>query len=1044
MKSSLRTIHLLGLIALGGSLISLRPLPTIPAQAVEPQDKSKRQPSKEGLDLFKRDVHQILVGRCIRCHGGEAIEGKLDLTTRERALAGGSRGAAIVPGKHRQSLLYQLVTTTADERMPQEGAALSKANIDAIAKWIDLGAPYGGTLKPQEQDPLAWTKRKIDRLHQDYWAFKPLRPVDHADRTERARSDGTIDRLIQQRLTQAELPVNQAAGRAELVRRAHFDLLGTPPTPELIHTFAADRSPDAYEKLIDQLLDSPQYGERWARHWLDVARFAESHGFEHDYDRPHAYHYRDFVIRAFNDDLPYTDFVRWQLAGDELAPKNPLALMATGFLGAGVFPTQITANEVERTRYDALDDMLSTTGTAFLALTIGCARCHDHKFDPIPQADYYRLLSTFTTTVRSNIDLELDPERSRQAEKRFQQEHQPYKERLADFERTALPARFAQWEKAGGLSTTAPTWLILAAKELRSAGGTTFRALPDGSHLATGKNADFDTYTFIAETDLTGITGFRIEALADPSMVRSGPGRASNGNFDLTDLRVDAQALATPSDPRRLSLVEPKATYEQPGLLIRYAIDNNLKTGWAVDPQFGKNHAAVFHLDRPLISETGVKLTFTLAFNGNNKHNIGRLRISASTTAGTLPLKAATVPANILALLAKPAPKRAASETQTLLKWYRDRDPEWQRLNKEVSEHLATAPKPSVTKVMVCTEGAKPLRHHSQGADFFPETYFLGRGDTNHKQGVANQGFLQVLTRAPKGASKWSKEPPKGSPLSYRRSALADWITDTEHGAGNLLARAMVNRLWQHHFRVGLVSTSNDFGKQGATPSHPELLDWLAAELIARKWHLKPIHKLIMMSDTYRQSSAMTAQHARLDPKNTFLSRYPAKRLEAEAIRDSMLSISGLLDTKMYGPGTLDPKHKRRSIYFMVKRSKLIPMMQLFDSPEPLTSVGTRPTTIIAPQALLFMNNPQVREYAAAFAKRLEPTAKESVILAVTRGYWLALGRPPTSDERADSVEFISQQERLHNPNRPEEGRLLALVDFCQVLFSMNDFLYIR
>ena len=1038
MKAYLRTSLLLILFSAAAQLGRSHSGSVALAQ---PQPEAGKSTSR-GLELFKRDVHQILVGRCIRCHGGETIEGELDLTTRRGLLKGGSSGPAIIPGKHRQSLLYRLVTTSGEERMPQEGAALSKKSVTALANWIDLGSPYSSDLKPQGDEPLAWTRRKIDTLHQDYWAFKPLREIPIPNKPDQSATD--IDYFIRAHLAKTKLSPNPAAGRAELARRVYFDLLGTPPPPETIQAFARDKSPDAYEKLIDRLLESTQYGERWARHWLDVARFAESHGFEHDYDRPHAYHYRDFVIRAFNDDLPYTDFVRWQLAGDELAPNNPLALMATGFLGAGVFPTQITANEVERTRYDALDDMLSTTGTAFLGLTIGCARCHDHKFDPIPQADYYRLLSTFTTTVRSNIDIELNPDQTRLAQQQFKREHQPYLDRLSNFEKKLLPARFAKWEKEGGLSTAPPTWMILSPKVLRSAAGTTFRALPDGSHLATGKNADFDTYTFTAETPATGITGFRIEALADPSMVKSGPGRARNGNFDLTDLRVEAQPLGNSGQPVRLTLTKPRATFEQPGLLIRYAIDKNPKTGWAVDPQFGKNHTAVFHLDKPLTSKAGSTLTFTLAFNGNNKHNIGRLRISLSTTAGTLPLDGNSVPGKIRSLLSKTSFDRSAAEGNLLLKWYQERDPEWRRLHKAASDHLAKAPKPNVTKAMVCTEGSKPLRHHTQGADFFPETYFLARGDTNHKRGIAKQGFLQVLTRAPNDLSRWQEDPPDGSPLSYRRTALANWITDTEFGAGHLLARAIVNRLWQHHFQVGLVSTPNDFGKQGTPPTHPELLDWLATQLIAHKWHLKPIHKLIMTSHTYRQTSSLNSLQVRLDPENTLLSRYPAKRLEAEAIRDSMLTISGLLDRKMYGPGTLDPSQKRRSIYFMVKRSKLIPMMQLFDSPEPLTSVGSRPTTIIAPQALLFMNNPQVREYATGFAKRLEPTAKESVILAVSKGYWLALGRPPTSDERADSVEFISQQERLHRPENPPAGRLNALIDFCQVLFSMNDFIYIR
>src|SRR5205807_3286983 len=389
-----------------------------------------------------------------------------------------------------------------------------------------------------------------------------------------------------------------------LIRRVYFDLIGLPPSPEEVEAFVSDPSPDAYPKLLDKLLVSPRHGERWARHWLDLARFAESHGFEHDYDRPSAYHYRDFVIQAFNQDLPYDTFVKWQLAGDEFAPQDNLALTATGFLAAGVHSTQITKNEVEKQRYDEMDDMLATIGTSMLGLTFGCARCHDHKFDPIPQTDYYRMLSTFTTTVRTEIDLDLDPAWYQKAKSEFDKEHAPYVAALKKYETEMLPKRRLALEKA---------W---------------------------------------------------------------------------------------ESNPERLGWIE---------------------------------------LD---------------ALQAHGRPSVG---------------------------------------LTALVQWSKTSDPEWRRLYGLGWDHQQKAPKPKTVKALIASEGLAAVRLHTQGDDFFPETYFLRRGDPNQKEGPARQGFLQVLMTAPNSEKHWERQPPGGWRTSYRRRAFAEWLTDTQTGAGNLLARVMVN-----------------------------------------------------------------------------------------------------------------------------------------------------------------------------------------------------------------------------------------------------------
>jgi hypothetical protein len=339
----------------------------------------------------------------------------------------------------------------------------------------------------------------------------------------------------------------------------------------------------------------------------------------------------------------------------------------------------------------------------------------------------------------------------------------------------------------------------------------------------------------------------------------------------------------------------------------------------------------------------------------------------------------------------------------------------------------------------------KAIRLHTQGPDFYEKTFVLKRGDLAQKDGEATPGFPLVLTRAADAETRWRAEPPKGSKLSYRRTALANWITDADGGAGHLLARVIVNRLWQHHFGRGIVGTPSDFGAQGERPTHPELLDYLATELIRNGWRLKPIHRLMMTSNAYTQSSQFDAMSAAVDPDNRLLWRFTIRRLEAEAIRDTMLAVAGSLDTTMYGPGSRDESMRRRSIYFTTKRSQLTPILQLFDAPDSLTGQGQRPATTIAPQALAMMNNPRVIEYARAFAKRLLPAAKGGAALpdAVREGYAVALSRAPTDDEMQDAIAFIEDQAASYKAAGKGDAAELALADFCQAVMSLNEFVFV-
>jgi len=1002
-------------------------------------------PDAKGIQYFETHVRPLLAQRCYACHSTRApkVQGGLLLDSRAGWQQGGLAGPVIVPGDPEKSPLITAVHYKKGATPMPPAGKLSEREIGVLVEWVKMGAP-----DPREGNVTPVARKSVPvEEGRKRWAFQPLKPVAPPKVQAAAWARTPVDRFILAGLEAKGLKPNPYADRRTLIRRASFDLTGLPPTPEEVEAFVADRAPDAWAKVVDRLLASPHYGERWGRHWLDLARFAESHGYEQDYDRPNAYHYRDFVIKALNADMPYDQFVKWQIAGDELAPDDPLALMATGFLAAGVHSTQITKSQVEKERYDELDDMAGTLGTSMLGLTIGCARCHDHKFDPIPVKDYYRLVSTFTTTVRSDYDVDIDPQGYREAKARFDREHAPLVEALRQFETDQLPGRMADWLKRGAASEAGrpATWRVLEVESAKSEGGATFTPQADGSLLAGGKNPDHDTHTFVTRTQLQGITAIRLEALAHPSLVKGGPGRASNGNFALTDLRVTA-APVSGGPPVEVKLTGATTTFEQAGLPARGAIDADGQTAWAVDPQFGKDHAAAFTTSAPVGFPGGTVLTFTLKFQNNTGHGIARPRLSV-TSAASAPLDGLARPERVEALLAAAGadPARlSAGDRETLLKWYRTQDPEWKKRNAEVEAHLAQAPKSRVQKVLISSEGVPAVRTHTQGGDFLEKTHFLKRGDPNQKGDVAAPGFLQVLMNTPDAEKRWQTAPPAGWRTSYRRRALAGWITDPDAGAGHLLARVIVNRLWQHHLGRGIVGTPSDFGAQGEKPTHPELLDWLAQELIRGGWKLKPIHRLLMTSAVYSQSAALDARKSKVDPANKLFGRYPRRRLEAEVVRDAMLSVSGLLDKTQFGPGTLDEGHKRRSIYFMIKRSKLIPMLQVFDAPDSLQGLGVRSSTTVAPQALLLLNNPQVLEYARGFARRLAPTPDTPRETAIRSGYLIAIGRQPTAVELADTQTFIEGQAAAYKSAgvaAPEES---ALADFCQVLMSLNEFIYVE
>ena len=1020
-------------------------LATQPAESADektvPKDHAERV--KKGTALFKQSIRATLTKHCLDCHGGKSTKADFDLSSRDALMESG-----FVEKTAADSYLLDLIRHSEEPHMPFKKPKLPEATIKQIEQWIDLGAPYDKPLveKSANTEPAEMVVTDDDRK---FWSFQPLRRVKPAPVKNKAWVRSPIDHFVLLKQEEAGLHPNGPASRRVLIRRAYFDLLGLPPTPEQIEAFVNDPDEEAWPKLIDELLESPHYGERWARHWMDVARFAESHGYEQDYARKFAYHYRDFLIKALNDDLPYDDFVRWQLAGDELAPENPEAMKATGFLGAGVFPTQLTEKEFETARYDELDDMVTTTGVAFLGLSIGCARCHDHKFDPIPSRDYYNLAASFTTTIRSEIDVDLEPVANRERKTAWESKLASLNEAVSTFEKDKLPGQFREWLKSAPEATKLSPWETLDILSVKSSGNSKFEKQPDDSQLSIGKAPAKDVLTIVADTSRPSIKAMRLEALRHDSLPNKGPGRANNGNFALGNIKITAQQVGGKEKPTEIALVGARATHQQNtgDLSVAASIDSDPISGWAVDSGgIGKDQAAVFDFAAPIDFETGARLTVTLTFNHpNTRHAIGRFRLSVSdrekpkAEVGNVGLDAKV--SSALASLRQNADE-SSKDWKTATAWFKTTLPEWQALQKAAADHKSKGPGLKLAKVMVSSEGHPHMKHHADGRGyphFYPQTHLLNRGDVNQKKEVVSQSFLQVLMPAGKKPSDWTVAAPDGwKQTSFRRASLANWITDAKSGAGHLAARVIVNRLWQHHFGRGIVSTPNDFGFPGERPTHPELLDWLALNLIDGDWKLKRMHKLIMTSSVYIQSGEHDEQRAKLDRENVWFWRRAPQRLEGEAIRDAMLAVSGQLDERMFGPGTLDQNMKRRSIYFFIKRSKLIPMMMLFDWPEHLVSIGQRASTTVAPQALMFMNSQQGRAYAESFAQKLDGATDR-----IGHAYNAAIGREPSAEERNLAEEFLAGQSAEYRDAGRNDADKVALADLCQAILSINEFVYV-
>lgn len=964
-------------------------------------------PAAERKVEFARDVQPILARHCHSCHGEERAEGSLRLDRKADALAGGSRGPAILPGQSDQSRIVLFAAGESDEelRMPPEGEPLTAEEIGILRAWIDQGALWGEEAAPE---------RAVAR----HWSLAPIGNPAIPAVANQAWCRNPIDRFILARLEREGISPSPEADRATLIRRLYLDLLGLPPEPEAVDVFLADTRPDAYEQLVERLLASPHYGERWARHWLDQARYADSDGYEKDTGRPHAWRYRHWVIDALNRDLPFDQFTILQLAGDLLAESGQEGQVAVGFY-RNTLTNKEGGVDQEEYRVKATVDRVNTLGSVWLGLTLACAQCHSHKYDPFTQREYYELFAFFNSLQEVDVPAPFAEQVAAYQEARRAHEaaRVPLAEALARYDREELPARQDAWERGLDLSRF-PDWTVLRATHARTASGAVLAQQVDGSLVAQGDLAETDTYQLLLPVAGT-ITGLRLECLPDESLPGKGPGRAPNGNFVVCELALEHRKLSGEVSPVAIGRVV--ATFSQEGFAAAQAADGQVETGWAVAPRMGQEHVALFELAQPLLLAEGESLAITLTQNHGGGHVLGRFRLAATSAPG--PLELPEIPSPVLDALRIAAADRNEEQRAAILEYYRNIDPDRAPLVQALAAHDKQAPVDPATQTLAqsVSELATPRT-----------THVMLRGDFLAPGAEVQPGTPRVL--------------PPLTPRGPRpdRLDLARWLVSPEHP---LTARVIVNRVWQVYFGRGLVNTEDDFGTQGERPSHPELLDWLARWWINEGWSLKGLHRLIVTSATYRQSSAWRADLLERDPLNTLLARQARLRVEAEIVRDLALAASGLLHRAIGGPSVRPPQPEgisdltyansarwvestgpdryRRGLYIWFQRTSPYPMLMTFDSPDANVACTRRERSNTPLQALTLLNDVVFVECAQALARRVLSSGSEHDEARLCRAFRLCLGRAPEAEELAVLRDLLHRELALCR-DHPEAAALLA------------------
>ncbi len=974
---------------------------------------------------FTHDVQPILARRCYQCHAGDKVEGDLHLDSREGGIKGGKSGrAAIVPGSPGASELVRLIKGADPRRtMPPKNGALEPQQIAVLEAWIAQGAKWRDAAAGE-----AW-----------HWAYRtPVRANPPAVK-DAYWARNPIDQFVLAKLESEGLKPSPQADKATLIRRVSLDLIGLPPTPAEIGEFLADPSAQAYERLVYRLLASPHYGERMAMKWLDLARYADTHGYEKDQRRT-MWPYRDWVIEAFNRDEPYDQFTIEQLAGDLLPEPSTDQLVATGFNRN----TQINEEggvDPEEFRIDAVIDRTNTVGTVWLGTTVGCAQCHDHKNDPIRQEEYYRFLAYFNADVpdvetfapsevrAAGGMLPVAAKDHRDEFAGLKREVSELKAGLAHYPEAELAAGQRAWEDE--LSRKQPAWTTLSATRATSDAGATLTRQDDGSYLASGKDEERDTYTFEAPAELAGVTGIRLEVFPDDSMPGKGVGRSSHSNIVLSDFRVSVSPMAG-AEYAEVAIPQAAADHEQ-GMEfggggvwpIAGAIDADPKTGWALGPKTKEAHTAVFRLRSALgggvgSSGTGAMLRIVMAQNFGGHHTIGRLRLSVTNDPD--PLTGTPLSPVIAEILRTPAAARTEPQRETLAAYYRGIAPALAPMRDRLAAASKRYDELTVAQAMI-----------------------MKRDETARQTHVFERGsFMAPGKPVEPGVPAAIYRPVAGRSQPRNRLELARWMVGDDNP---LTARVEVNRLWEQHFGRGFVETSEDFGTQGDYPTHPELLDWLATEFVRQGWSMKAMHRLIVTSAAYRQASGVSKDLLERDPYNKLLTRGPRVRVEAETVRDVALSAAGLLSEKIGGPSVFPPQpggvwtmiyssdkwaesagedRYRRGLYTFSRRTAPYPAFTAFDSTSREVMCTRRARTNTPLQALTTLNDPQYVEAAVGVAARMLREGGATDAGRVERGFLLCVGRPPSEMETSRLVALVKDERGLYRSDPGAARKLLA------------------
>jgi len=955
---------------------------------------------------FEKDVQPLFRRACYSCHSADEQEGGLRLDNRARAYDGGDAGKAILKGKSAESLLIQLVAGLNEDlgTMPPDGAGtpLSAEEVGILRAWIDQGA--------------AWPDNADTKIVSNHWSFQPiLIPELPAVKNKRwVKND--IDPFVLSQLESKGIMPSPQASRSVLIRRLYLDLLGLLPSPEETVEFLSDQRPDAYQHLVERVLKSPHYGERWGRHWLDLARYADSDGYEKDRARPHAWRYRHWVIDALNADMPFDQFSTFQIAGDMLATPSIDSRVASGFHRNTLHNTE-GGTDQEEDRVKKTVDRTNTFGTIWLGLTVGCAQCHTHKYDPISHREYYALYGFFNNINEQDIDAPTAADQAayETAKKTFDDAHAPLLAAVNAYRSEKLPAAFAQWETDAARDIY--SWESVTPSYLESTKGAEMVADASAAVLVTGANEISDKY--LVHFKHTGVlSGIRLEVLPHDALVAKGPGRAENGNFVLTTLSVHIKPAGEGAETRPVKISRAVADFSQNEWEITKAINDDVNDGWAVSPEFGKRHVAAFQFEAPVeVAETDeVVVTLDQHYENSSAHNIGHFRISKASFAGELALEGTDKA--VVDALAVAAAERNDEQKKKLLEFYSAIDPELRKLNMAVSEHAKKAPSMPGTKAQSVVEtNVRPLNIHIRGN-------FLTKGDDVKTSGPE---FLPVVSK-------------RGDQLD--RLDLAKWTFSEENP---LTARVTVNRLWFRYFGRGLVETIDDFGSQGELPSHPLLLDYLANQFRQNGWSLKHIHRLIVNSATYQQQSAVRRELKEIDPQNTLLARQSRHRVEAEVIRDLALDASGLLSRKVGGPSVRPPQpteystltyansakwsessgedRYRRGLYTFFQRTSPYPMLMTFDAPDSNVCAAQRSLSNTPLQALTLWNDRVFMECARNLGAKLaaanENTSGSADLQShrIQQAFLTCLSRYATDDEAHSVDSFYKNQVELLSVN---------------------------